>query len=525
MLGPMRLTSLASVLALVAAPASALAGGLFIPGTGTQAQARGGAFVAKADDPSALFHNPAGFAGQDGWAIHIGANLVNYNVTFTRDGAYEKPVGTNLDYQGQDYPTVEDQSKPALGLGPFQIVPLVSVAGTVKVPGLPRRLHIGFGLMAPQAYPERSFGEDYQFEADPAEPPPPTRYDVVSQSAATAMPSLALAYRVHPKVDVGGRFTWGFASLKATDYVWGVRNYEEWIASDGRFDVDVSDPFVPGFGLGVLARPTSSLELGASWSSALDVKAKGRGGSRLGSDLGLSADEPDMIEPVDDGQCAKGGTDQDHLKACVNLKLPMTATVGGRFIIRDGAGAERGDVELDVSWENWKAASDVHVFVDGRSYITGLYLNEAIIRHGFQDVWSVRLGGSWSFPVGKNKLVVRAGAAHDTKAAPLRFNRLDMDGAPRTTLAGGIAFEMAKLRIDLGGGVVLEPDRTVPSCNPSVTAPDCRDDEGVIDSSQHHWPSPTQPLSGPQNQTESPFNGGDYSSGYVLLALGVTYFL
>jgi hypothetical protein len=35
-------------------------------------------------------------------------------------------------------------------------------------------------------------------------------------------------------------------------------------------------------------------------------------------------------------------------------------------------------------------------------------------------------------------------------------------------------------------------------------------------------PDPVQPLSGPNNQVESPFNAGDYKSGYVLMHLGVT---
>ncbi|HTM22636.1 MAG TPA: outer membrane protein transport protein, partial [Kofleriaceae bacterium] len=480
------------------------------------------AFVAKADDPSALFHNPAGFAQQNGWVVQVGANLVDYHVTFDRDGVYEQPLGEDLSYAGQEYAPISDESSPKIGLGPFQIVPLIGVSGDVGV----KNLRIGFGLVAPQAYPERSIGADYEFEGDPDEPPPPSRYDVVKQSAATAMPSIAVAYRVHPKVDVGARFTAGIASLEATSYVWGVRNYEEWIARDGRFNVKVSDPFVPAFGLGVLARPTPAIEVGAAWSSALNVHAKGSGASRLGSDLGLSPTEPDFIEPENDfPACSAGGTDQDHLKACVNLSLPMTATLGGRYIVRDAAGGERGDVEVDAAWEQWSAASDIHVIVDGKSGLTGLPLNEAIIRHGFKDTFSIRVGGAWSFPLGKNRLVARAGAAYDTAAAPAKFQRLDIDGAARTTLTAGIAYEMPKLRIDLGGGAVLEPSRTAPTCNPDVDNPACPGDEGETDARLHGWPDPVQPLSGANNYVQNPINGGTYESGYMLLSLGVTYFI
>src|SRR5262245_46834598 len=115
----MKYLSLAAVLLV---PGTAAAGGLFIPGTGPQAQARAGAFVAKADDPSALFHNPAGFAQQDGWVVHVGANLVDYHISFDRDGVWEQAAGANISYAGDDYAAVEDESSPKIGLGPFQLV-------------------------------------------------------------------------------------------------------------------------------------------------------------------------------------------------------------------------------------------------------------------------------------------------------------------------------------------------------------------------------------------------------------------
>jgi len=256
------------------------------------------------------------------------------------------------------------------------------------------------------------------------------------------------------------------------------------------------------------------------------VRAKGKGSTELGSDLGLG-DTPEFIEPVADefARCAPGGVDQTNLKACVNLNLPMTATAGARYVFRDATGAERGDAEIDLSWEQWSAASDINVIVDGQSGITKLALNEAIIRHGFKDVLSIRAGGSWSLPFGSNALIVRAGAAYDTAAAPLRYNRVDLDGAPRTTLAAGLGWRMKKMRIDLGGGIVLEPTRTVPACDTTNAVPNCPGDEGENDSRLHGWPNPIQPLEGPNNQDQSPFNGGRYESGYLLLSLGLTYWI
>ncbi len=514
----MALVGALAVLAL-AAPA-AWAGGLFVPGTGTQGQARAGAFVAKADDPSALYYNPAGFSKGTGTIIHIGINLVDYSLSFTRAGSYDASGEEVLPYAGQAYDTVSDVSKPAVGVGGFQAVPLISVSTDLGMKNLPVRF--GFGLMAPQAYPERSFAPGYQFE-ETGTPPPPQRYDTVSQQAATIMPSVAVSYSVSDKLDVGVRGTWGIGSLKATSYVWGVRNYEEWVGYDAIFKVDVKDSFVPSFGIGGLYRPSDSFEVGFSYNSAMTIDAKGEGyASQLGAGLGIPGGDPERILPVNDfTNCAKGGTDLRQ-KACIKLSLPMIATIGGRWILRDKKGGERADVELDVRWENWSAASDYEVVIDGKSFVTNRNLEKTIIRHGLQDVISVRLGGSYTIPVGANALTFRGGAAYDTAAAPTSWNRVDFDGAARTTLGTGLAFQTNKFRIDVGGGVVLEGDRTVATCNPTATDQGCSGTNSDASFGDRTAPDPAQPLQGPKNGTQSPFNGGDYSSGYILLSLGVT---
>lgn len=513
---PLRIAAVAALLSL---PASARAGGLFVPGTGPVAQGRAGAFVAKADDATALFHNPAGFAKQKGWQVSIGANFVNYDLTFARAGSYEQPSGESLPYAGQDFAPVSDVSKPDIGFGGFQAVPIIAIGGPTGI----EHLHVGFGIYAPQAYPTREFTPNYQFQ-DPNAPPPPQRYDIMNQSATTVFPSVAVAYEIGNNLDIGGRFGWGFGEVKAESYVWGIRNYEEWVARDGDFKVDVKDNFIPTFGLGALYRVGSNLELGASWSSAANFHGKGNGSSELGDDLGLPG-TPDTIDPNNDTPlCAKGGTDQNHLKACVDLVLPQTATVGARYVVRDAAGREKGDVEFDVSWENWKSASDIHVVVDGVSHTTGFFLNETFIRHGFRDVISARLGGSYQIPLGGAPLELRGGVAYDTAAAPESWSRVDMDGSSRVTVGAGISYTINdKLRVDLGGGYVYEPNRTAPECNPSVGDEGCPVGSGDQPQTDRTQPDPIQPLTGPNNQVQSPFNAGTYKSKYVLWTLGLSY--
>ena len=71
--------ALATVVAGTALAATALADGGYYSGTlGARAAGRGGAFAARADDLTAVSHNPAGLANLDGTEIELG-NILSYN--------------------------------------------------------------------------------------------------------------------------------------------------------------------------------------------------------------------------------------------------------------------------------------------------------------------------------------------------------------------------------------------------------------------------------------------------------------
>src|SRR5690606_7419891 len=97
-----------------------------------------------------------------------------------------------------------------------------------------------------------------------------------------------------------------------------------------------------------------------------------------------------------------------------NVNLPATASAGVRYIARDGAGREIGDVELDIRWENWSRASETTATADGMSSVTGQPLNQTVVRHGLRDTYSARLGTSGRFDVGDSIVEVRAGVAYES---------------------------------------------------------------------------------------------------------------
>ena len=168
-----RLAALGVTLAVVLSAGAARAGGMNeAPEQGAQALARGGAFVAKADDASALFHNVAGLAGQElgGTKVWLGANLQASTFTFQRAGAYSGQAGKDEAWAGRPYPLVENVGTPS----PLPMLAVVSDLGS-------DRLGVGAGVFAPTANPGKRFPNTI------GTAPSPARYDVVSGGDAKVL--------------------------------------------------------------------------------------------------------------------------------------------------------------------------------------------------------------------------------------------------------------------------------------------------------------------------------------------------
>lgn len=519
-MGDLRNVAASVGLATIFLGSAAHAGGLFVPGIGPSATSRAGAWVALADDPTAIATNPAGLSKQWGTVLYIGSNFLQYALSVQRTGNYEVEPQETHPWDGQPYPLVEDQSKPPIGFGSFQALPAIAVSSDLG--GAVKGLRAGFGIFVPTAYPTRDMGSSYVFD-DPNAAPPPTRYDVVTQEAAIIMPSFAASYRVIDNLDIGARFTTGIANIKASTYTWGFpNNYNETTTKDSLFKIDVKDSFAPAFGLGALYRLGDSIEIGAQWSSQLNVHAKGIGTAVTSVNLVPAADVSPT--PDDQAQCAKGGIPRmgdtpAQLKACLDLGLPMTAGAGARYILRDADGAPKGDAEIDVQWEHWSAVSDYKVVVDGQ-VLGAIDLNESIIRHGMKDSLSIRAGGSYAL---MKTAMVRGGIAFDTKSVRDDWERADLDGAQRITFAAGGSYKLNSTKFDLGLGYVHEGSRDVGNgCNPSSAAQGCSGNNTQTPVADRTQPDPIQPLSAPDRQSQSPFNSGTYKSHYLFFSLAAT---
>ena len=199
----------------------------------------------------------------------------------------------------------------------------------------------------------------------------------------------------------------------------------------------------------------------------------------------------------------------DALSTCIDLALPQTATIGVRWIARDADGNEVGDIEIDAKWENWAAVSDYSVVVDGQNSLLGTRLEDTVVRHGFVDTFSIRVGGSRRFESGGTPFEFRAGVAYDTAAAPDSWTRLDVDGTDRATAAVGIGVVFGKYRLDIGAAYIDSPQRRFRDV----------DMDGLDGRVQ---PDIAVPLNDADSQPHNPFNAGVYETSYVVGIVGLT---
>jgi long-chain fatty acid transport protein len=527
----------------VCASTTAYAGGLILPGSGAVSTARAGTGVASTEGGEAISLNPAGLAKSKGTTITIGAAIVNYDMSFQRNGSYEPHAGDPLSYDGDRYPTIENDPSPPLGIGPYQPIPVIAVVSDLggAVPGL----HVGAGLYAPNAYPFRNMNKvngkpyfveaangGYQFPTTFDTPPPPSRYDIVEQEAAIILPSVAASYSILPQLDVGARLSIGWSEVKSTVAVWGEpANYSEYVKKDGLFTLDAKDSFVMAWALGATYRATPAIELGAQYTGPVDMLAKGDAVNSLGPEATLSG-QPITVLPSGTVRCAAGGT-PDKLKGCVEFGLPMTATVGGRYKFLGEDGRMNGDLELNVDWQNWSTdrAGNYHVIVDAQVTTpsmpdNGIDLKENRVGHGLKDTFGVRLGGSWNFPAGANTVIARGGLGYETGAAKEGWERADFDGASRMIATVGGSYKFSRVQVDVGFGYIHEGTRTDSrNCNPVLDVPPyegCGPNDEQRPLEDRQGPDPINPIVNPDQQLENPVNQGTFKSHYLMFMLGMS---
>lgn len=401
------------------------AGGFEVPDNGAQALGRGAAFVAKADDGTAIYYNPAGLARQRGTRLFAGGNLFLHSYEFQRAGSFpDDPNQQETPWGQKPFPVVNNSA------GPF-FAPFV-VASTDF--GTFDRLTVAIGAFGPPIVGNRTFPLAIR------NAPAASRYDFIQSRSSIIYPTASVAYRVTPWLDLGFSAHLVLAKFDQTTVSYadlGNCPNPEYQPCDSRGTL-VANATSFGGTFGAMIRPLPSLAFGLSVKTPVNLEAQGT----------LDPQAPKALAV----QVAPG-------EAFLSTRLPLVVRVGGRYIAMDGD-FELYDLELDATYEGWSAAQG-----DGpriRVPNLGTLKNiDTLVVHGYSDTFSVRAGGAYNLEALDGVFSFRGGAFFDSSATDFRYTRLDFDTLTKIAGTLGLGYRYGAVSFDVGYAAVASIPRLV----------------------------------------------------------------
>lgn len=486
------LLTLSLAASAIAGPALA-DGGYYTGPLGPRAAGRGGAFVARADDVTAVSINPAGLSEIEGTTIQLGNQSAYYGYDYTR--------APTLDYGNEQNGVPPPVSFGKVSNGtPWQLpLPFLGIAS---------RLGLRDWAFALAAFAPPGISRE-QFPAADGQ-----RFMMVDRQAIILDYAASAAWRYHDLFGLGLTLEW--ITVPRLDYslvidasplagtAYPVSGPYDILAQTTGSDWLTFNAIVGGW-----YRPRPWLEFGfAGQVIPADIVTH--------SSLALEPQDTSRISSVTTG---RNGNAANDVK--ITLPLPLMARAGVRYRHLRGA-RELYDLELDVEYESWSRANaftlDTNGLVatpQGNLASSPVPLGQIQIAKHWNDVTSVKLGGDLNLV--PERWTVRAGAYYETAVAPAAYANVDFPGAQVFGAALGGSFFVSKLEIALTYQLRYQPSFSVSEANgrvyQQVPASACQapyTDPNTCNPNYLGQPSPT-------------VNAGTYASTSHLVSLAFIY--
>lgn len=427
---------------------------LEFPDNGSEQMARGGAWLARASDPLAVFYNPAGLAGQH-TRLSLQANLVMAQTCFRR---FKDPRDTTqeptslIDAQGY-FPAVCSDGAP-------QLPPNLQLALNLRVTD---RLGVGVAFLAPSGVAKAEW-PDVVTDANGTKFPAPQRYLLIKGDALLLTPTVGVGWEPIDGLRLGASFQWGIATLKFTSAASAI-NTDRAIPRDNDIKAELSakDLAIPGGTFGALWSASDWVDLAGWLKVSKPIEAKGDLTTRVNAfNTAVLAGTRDAItgttaNPNCDTSIATPQCVPDAVR--VSVPIPMELKVGVRVHqprerqlgthVRDPMSQDKWDLEANFTFAKnsdfqalqvrMPSAPGGEASYDGVLPVNGLPGNplpsNADVPHRYKDVFGVRVGGDWN--VIPDKLSLRAGGFVESRAQDPRYQNIDFIGGARAGLSLG----------------------------------------------------------------------------------------
>lgn len=479
----------------LALPSAAFAGGFESEYADNNARVlgRGGAFAARADDPSAIQYNPAGLAKLKGFNVLLSVNVLDVNQTF--QPASDKVLG---------------------GRSTRRFAPLEQEIDLTAAPML--ALHFDFealpdfdfavGVYGPSGTTHRRFANQFRIQSVTRDADGADQLDrirgqqgnalapngvLVESQMIQAYPTVAVAWSGVKNLRVGVSLQASVVDATIKKAIGG--------PIPGVAELQFTDPFTFTAIAGVQYDVTEWLELGVMYRPSFENVATGTHSLR-------------RFNECPNGDCPDDVSDEPLGPYGLGAEVPFSNADGSpnqdlefRFTNPDilRFGARYIDPRFDIEFNYVFQRQSVHKAFGVDYKAPRATLDDVVVepvpdvadRRDYQDTHGFRLGGD--IIVLPEQLSVRWGGSYENGSSPEDFTSLDFPGLDQWSVAVGLTWHTKLVDIDLAYSHIGLIDRTVEEGNPSLID---------ITVAADQWKA---------------VNKGDYSGNYNVFGLGTTW--
>lgn len=438
--------------------------GFQVPEQGAASMALGMGFIGRANDLSAMYHNPAGLTQLEGRNLYLGVAGISPTAEYSRKPGKTTPVGGlyGVDTASTvQFPVAKTKD---------DLVPVPAVGYGQRLGGDEGKLALGVGITAP--YGLRS---DYASTG-------PQRYMTTSISLTTIYAGPYLAYQATKAISVGAGVQYVYGKAKLGQHI----NYggsllqtaaaqqragnatlmtllstrlvgsatspgnpvsmNENPAFDGVMEVaDATDQGL-SFNIGVLGKVNDQLHVGATFRKGVALKVEGD----------VSVDIPDTLTrfttAVNTLNPAFPKWQDVSTTGSTTVNLPDVYGLG--FCYQPIA---KMQLTGDFNWNRWNTYKNLDfAFGDSAAYFPGHSSNP----RDWENAIAIRVGGEYAVAGGQ---ALRLGYLYDQEPIPDESVGPELPTNDRNGITLGYGLTMGKATIDLAYCHLFIKDRTVTS--------------------------------------------------------------
>jgi long-chain fatty acid transport protein len=446
-------------LALVGLAASAVLGaGFQIPEQGSASMALGMGYIGRADDLSAMYHNPAGLTQLQGHNFYLTLAGISPKASYTRKSAVA--TGDSVTSNGTRFPYygVAPAGAATYGKedGKDDLIPVPAFAWGTRLTGNLEKFAVGFGVNAP-------YGLRSEWDENGSQ-----RYMSTNISLTTIYAGPSVAWQATPRISVGAGIQYVYgkaelgqhanyggallglaaanaqiaAGLPALMGALGVTTtaaLNENVALDGV--VEVTDATDQGYSanLGVLCKVNDQLQIGVTYRKGIDLDVEG--------DVSLTV-------PAAVTQATGGMMQSLKTKGSTTVSLPDVFGVGVSYRPMDKV-ALLGD----FNWNRWSCYENIDFgfAANDESAAVAAYFPDTANPRDWEDAFAVRLGAEYQL---KETQALRLGYLFDQEPIPDESIGPELPTNDRNGITLGYGITLGKATVDLAYCHLFIKDRS-----------------------------------------------------------------